>query len=134
MIRTAIQDAASSNKAVNANQIEALLRDRTRIEEVMADDKPTGKYKVLVDHTIEEDGKVKVVSYDMGESVKRMREDKDFANLFFHDAESGTGSVGGETPKTPTKLEISDDYEAMMKMSESPEYKKMLETGVMPDE
>lgn len=89
-----IIDSSLENDAFVPEQVVAILRPSTRLEEALDDDgKPTGKYlpKVTFEDT-DKDGKPVTLNLSVKEAVKRMTELPKYGNLF---KGKGVGGVGG---------------------------------------
>ncbi len=111
-IYRALQDAASSNDAYNDSQVVALLRPMTKlveeIDEITND--PTGEYRTVIDFTDVDDKGLSVVTQRTpDETVKRMKEIGEYANLFKSNVVSGVGAhpaTGGITPGTNGRIDV----------------------------
>lgn len=99
-VENSLTAAASEEKAFNPAQIHALLSSRTVLEEERDTvGKLTGKFVVQVhDTVVAEDGSVKSVKVSVKDAVKKLKESKEHANLFYSDKQGGTGGVLRSVP------------------------------------
>ena len=94
-IERTIIDASIENEAFVPEQIVAMLRTDTKLEEALDEDgRPTGQYlpKVTFADT-DKDGKPVTLSLSVKEAVKRMTEIPKYGNLF---KGKGTGGLGNQ--------------------------------------
>lgn len=109
LIDTAITKAASSgkNKAIQVEQIAAILIPKTKLSEKLDDDgRPTGDFepRVRFDDT-DKDDKPIILELTVNEAVKRMKELPQYGNLFEGDKKSGFGGTGSSA--TGKKIDIA---------------------------
>jgi hypothetical protein len=92
-IQTAIAGAAMQHKAYNPNQVLAILRPSTLLEEAVdGEGNPTGQLVPKVDFKDKDkDGKPITLKLSIDDAVKRMADMDDFANLFAGDGADGLG-------------------------------------------
>lgn len=96
-ITNAITTASLKHKAISAEQVQAILKDHTRITEVLdANGKPTGRFMPKVKFADKDkDGNPIELDLTIEESVKRMKElPERFGNLFESDTPGGLGGSG----------------------------------------
>lgn len=110
-IARSLQDAAVSHEAYNANQIVNLLKPMTKlVEDVDESGKSTGQYKPVVDFPDQDDeGNPIVTQRTPEETVQRMKELPDYANLFKSNVVSGLGSnsaTGGGAPGSNGQIDV----------------------------
>jgi len=94
-ITRSITDAAVAAEAFSPRQIVAQLSNNARLVEVLdGSNKPTGEFvaKVKITET-DKDGKDITLDLEVGEAVKKMSDQAEFANLF---KGKGTGGTGGQ--------------------------------------
>lgn len=94
-INRTITDAAIATEAFNPKQIVAQLLPNARLVDVLDEsNKPTGEFvaKVKITET-DKDGKAITLDLEVGEAVKKMSDQAEFANLF---KGKGTGGTGGQ--------------------------------------
>lgn len=102
-ITRSITDAAVASDAFSPKQIVAQLAPNTRLVDVLGEDnKPTGEFVAKVKITAKDkDNKDITLDLEVGEAVKKMSEQDEFANLFKGKGTGGTGGQnrgGGKTP------------------------------------
>jgi hypothetical protein len=93
MVSTEISRAAALHKAFNPQQIEAIVRPMTVVEDEK-DEKliPTGKHVVLVKVRVKNDkGVLEEQKLTVDKFVAQMRSSDDFANLFLSERAGGMG-------------------------------------------
>jgi hypothetical protein len=94
-ISRALQDAAVSNDAYNSDQVMRLLKPMTSLKPVVDEttQKETGQFRAVVDFPDhDETGAEVTFSGTPDEIVKRMRDLKDYANLFKSNVVAGLGA------------------------------------------
>ena len=108
-----INSAASTNEAFDAQQIIAMLRPDTKLQEdIDSDGKPTGGYTAKVSfRDVDPEGKPVTLSLTVDEAVKRMTELPRYANLFRNKAVGGLGGSNSQT-SAPNILNMLDDPKA----------------------
>ena len=95
-IDRALQNAAIEGKAVHPGQIVEILKNKTKLAEVIEDGQPTGRYAPVVQlEDVTEDGKPVVLEMSPSDAIKRMREIPTNHNLFEGTSSSGFGESGG---------------------------------------
>lgn len=109
-INRALQDAASSNDAYNNSQIISLLKPMTKLKPTVdAEGKETGGFETVVDFPdIDDKGLEVITQRTPDDTVKRMKEMADYANLFKNNVVSGVGAnsaTGGVTPGANGKID-----------------------------
>lgn len=120
----AISDAATSHNAVSAEQIVAMLRGNTTLEEVQEDGKPTGDFIPKVKYNdIGKDGKPVVLNLSVPEAVARMKDTEKYYNLFKGEGTGGTGSTNRPNTKARSLAELAKNPEEYRKARESGEVK-----------
>lgn len=94
LIDADITRASAQYRAHNPEQVEALIRPMTVIEEAVDEEgKPTGEHVVRVNMTTTAaDGKKVQLKLSVADAMKRMREDPSHANLFVTDGKGGMGT------------------------------------------
>jgi len=99
VINTAIIGAASDNKALQHEQITALIGPRTKmVEKLDEDGKPTGDHEPKVSFADKDkDDKPIILELTVPEAVKRMKELEQYGNLFEGGKKSGLGGTGSQT-------------------------------------
>jgi hypothetical protein len=102
-ITRALQDAASSNDAYNNSQVVNLLRPMTKLKPTVdAEGKENGGFETVIDFPdIDDKGLGVITQRTPDDTVKRMKELSDYANLFKNNVVSGIGAnsaTGGVTP------------------------------------
>lgn len=99
VIDTAITRAASDNKAFYCEQISAILTPKTKLVEVLDESgKPTGEYEPKVAFPDKDkDDKPIILELTVIEAVKRMKELKQYGNLFEGTKVGGLGGTGSQT-------------------------------------
>ena len=100
-INVAITQAATTNDAISAEQITALLQPTTKIVEKVDDaGKPTGIYEPRVKfQDVDKDEKPITLDLSVPAAVKRMTELPQYGNLFKGGKTGGLGSTGGVNGK-----------------------------------
>lgn len=102
-IARAITDAAVAHNAISAEDMTILLKDNTRLVEVVDDEgKPTGSFEVKTEFRDKTDkGEEKVFLLTPGEAVERMKKNTSrYGHYFKNDQAGGTGgAVGGSGKK-----------------------------------
>ena len=111
-IDRALQDAASSNEAYNNSQIVSLLRPMTKLKPKLDDaGKETNDFETVIDFPDIDDKGIKVITQRTPEdTVKRMKEIDDYANLFKSNVVSGVGGnsvTGGHTPGSDGQIDVT---------------------------
>ena len=98
VVETAIVDAAALHKAIEHEQILAIVGPKTRLVEKLDDEgKPTGEYGPMVSFPDEDkDNKPIVLELSVTEAVKRMKELEKYGNLFEGSKRGGLGGVGSQ--------------------------------------
>lgn len=119
-INRSITDAAVANDAFNPKQIVAQLSPNTRLVEVLNEEnKPTGEFLAKVKITEKDkDGKEVTLDLEVGEAVKKMSEQDDFANLFKGKGVGGAGGQnrgGGRAPDLVTAAKDPATYRRLRK-------------------
>ena len=101
-IDVAITQAASANKAIQTEQIAALLRPFTKLTEKLDEDnKPNGTFESRVAfNDTDKNGKPIVLDLSVPEAVKRMSELSNYGNLFVNGKSGGLGGVGNSGKRT----------------------------------
>ena len=104
-----LQDAAVANDAYSPSQVVSLLRPMTKlVEDLSADGKPTGQWKTMIDFPdVDDKGESFVAQRSPEETVKRMKELGEYANLFKANVVSGVGAnsaTGGMSPGSGGRL------------------------------
>lgn len=97
-IKTALQSAATGEKAYNTDVVVTLLTPDSRLIEEMDDEgKPTGELvpRVKIKQK-DKEGKTTILDLSPVEAVKVLKDDDSFANLFISSANGGFG--GGNNP------------------------------------
>lgn len=102
-INAELVSAASTGKAVNPEQVLALLLPKANLMEDKADDGSVG-FKVRIKYPSEKDGKPINLDLSPSEAIDRMREDEKYQNLFQDTLKGGAG-MGTNTPKTLKNLQ-----------------------------
>ena len=99
VINTAIVGAASDNKAIQHEQITALIGPKTKLVEKLDEDgKPTGDYEPRVAFPDKDkDNKPLILDLTVSDAVKRMKELEQYGNLFEGGKKSGLGGTGSQT-------------------------------------
>lgn len=99
VVKTAIVDAAAAEKAVQHEQILALIGPKTRLVERLDDEgKPTGEYEPRVSFPDKNKEDVDIVlELSVHEAVKRMKELPRYGNLFEGTKIGGLGGSGSQT-------------------------------------
>jgi hypothetical protein len=95
LAETAIAKAAAENKAYNPTQLSLLLKNQVKVKQKTdSDGKPTMEFDVILPvSSTDKDGKPVTLELSVAEGVKKMREQKDFANLFLVEGTPGTGAT-----------------------------------------
>lgn len=108
-IDTEIVGAATSKKARNPAQIQAILKPLVSLREDLGEDKkPTGTYTPRVKWSEKDkDGNPVVLDLSVTEAVGRMYESEDHANLFDSGGTGGLGNYSGTT-KPGGKKDLSE--------------------------
>jgi len=108
VINTAIVGAASDNKAIQHEQITALIGPKTKLVEKLDEDgKPTGDYEPRVAFPDKDkDNKPLILDLTVLEAVKRMKELEQYGNLFEGGKIGGLGGTGSQT--TGGKFDITE--------------------------
>lgn len=104
-ITRSITDAAAKHVAYNPGQVVALLRQDTKLVDVLDENgKPTGNLIPKVKFADKDkDGKPVTLELEVDQAVKRMTELEEFANLF---KDSSSGGVGGRNVPKGQPLDI----------------------------
>ena len=99
-ISTEIAHAAFEHEAVELEQVEAILRPKTKLVEKLDDEgQPTGQFEPKVTfNDIGKDEKPIVLELTVNEAVKRMRELPKHGNLFRSPKKGGLGGSGSQGP------------------------------------
>ncbi len=99
VINTAIVGAASDNKAIQHEQITALIGPKTKLVEKLDEDgKPTGDYEPRVAFPDKDkDDKPVILNLTVSDAVKRMKELEQYGNLFEGGKVGGLGGTGSQT-------------------------------------
>ena len=111
-ISRALQDAAVSNDAYSTQQVLAILRPMTKLVEVIDENtnEATGDYNTVIDFPdIDEKGMSVVTQRTPDETVKRMKDLGEYANLFKSNVVSGIGAhpaTGGITPGSNGRIDV----------------------------
>ena len=107
-IEAAITKAAAANKAIEADQILAILRPATKLAEKLDEQgKPTGIFESRVDfQDMDKDEKSIMLNLSVDEAVKRMTELPQHGNLFQGNKTGGIGGSSGTNSKTG-KIDIA---------------------------
>lgn len=120
-ISTEIAHAAIEHEAVDFEQIEALLRAKTKLVEKLDDEgQPMGEFEPKV--SFPDTGKDKnpiILELTVNEAVKRMRELPKYGNLFRSPKKSGLGGSGSAGP-SGKKIDI-----AQLAREDQAEYRKL---------
>lgn len=95
LAENAIARAAAENKAYNPAQLSLLLKNQVKVKQKTDDNgTPVMEFDVFLPvPTTDKDGKPVTLELSVGEGVKKMREQKDFANLFLVEGTPGTGAT-----------------------------------------
>ncbi len=98
VVETAIVDAAAEHKAIEHEQILAIIGPKTRLTEKLDDEgKPTGKYGPMVSFPDTNKEKQPIVlELSVPEAIKRMKEMNKYGNLFEGTKRSGLGGTGNQ--------------------------------------
>jgi len=105
-ISRSLTDAAVTNDAISPEQIVSIVRQNTRLVEVIdKDGKTTDTYKPVVSIKVTKDGEEKTLELSPTEAVKQMKEDERFYNLFKGD---GTGGVNKNNRGAPSNTDIKE--------------------------
>lgn len=105
-----LTDAAAKHNAFNPTQIVAILRNDTRISEVVRDGEPTGEFEIKVKIPTKDDkGKPIVLDLDPVEAVKHLSETDEFLNLFKSENQGGYGGRGSGKGGPVTAAELAKD-------------------------
>lgn len=114
LIVGSILNAASEFKAYKATQFIPLLKDRARlVEKIDSEGHPTGDFEVKIKWDgVDKDGRPLKLDLSPNETVKAMRGDENYMNLFVAEG-GGSGYVptrGTQTPGTvdPTKMSAEE--------------------------
>ena len=107
-ISRALMDAAITNDAFNPEQIIAIMRPNTRLEEEIKDGKKTGKYitKVTV-NTVDKDKKPITLDLSASDAVKKLKENQAYANLFKSSIKNGIHLNNVFNPNGPDNKPLS---------------------------
>lgn len=111
-IQRALQDAAVANDAYNPNQVVNLLRPLTKLRPKVdeATGKETGAFETVIDFPDRDEKGVEVITQRTPEeTVKRMKELTDYANLFKSNVVSGLGAnsaTGGIAPGANGRIDV----------------------------
>ncbi len=111
-IQRALQDAAVANDAYNPSQVINLLKPLTKLKPMV--DETTGKemdgFETVIDFTDRDDkGNTVMTQRTPDETVKRMKELSDYANLFKSNVVSGVGAnsaTGGISPGINGRVDV----------------------------
>ncbi len=98
VVETAIVDAAAANKAIEHEQILAIIGPKTRLAEKLDDEgKPTGEYGPMVSFPDTNKEKQPIVlELSVPEAIKRMKEMEKYGNLFEGTKRGGLGGTGSQ--------------------------------------
>lgn len=98
VVETAIVDAAAENKAIEHEQILAIISPKTRLVEKLDDEgKPTGEYGPMVSFPDKnKEGDPIVLELSVHEAVKHMTKLEKYGNLFEGSKRGGLGGVGNQ--------------------------------------
>ena len=101
-IEASITRAAADNKAIEADQILAIVRPATKLAETLDEQgKPMGVFEPRVDfQDTDKDGKPINLDLSVSDAVKRMTEMPRHGNLFQGNKSSGLGGSGGTGSKS----------------------------------
>lgn len=111
----ALSEAAVKHNAINPNQVVTMLRNSTRVVEVMDGEQATGEYEVRVKlDTLDKKGKPVQLDLTPVEAVKHMSEQEDSLNLFKSDSANGYGSRRSKTNQVDA-ADLAKDPEAYRK-------------------
>lgn len=113
LITNGILSAASEHGAYKAQQFIPILKDRARLVETTdAEGQPTGNFEVKIKwDAVDKDGRALKIDLSPKDTVKAMRQQEDFMNLFVAEG-GGTGYVptrGTQTPGTVDPSKMSAD-------------------------
>lgn len=105
-IQRSIADAAAEQGAYHSEQITAILRNNTRLVEVLGEDnKPNGSFVPKVKFSDEDDkGNTITLELDVPAAVKRMKGIERYQNLFKGDGTGGAGGTGNQKSGRTTPL------------------------------
>lgn len=130
-IQRALQDAAHANDAFSAGQIVTLLKNQTKLVEVIdpVTQRPTGQFevKVVMMDVNPKTGQREEMTRTPEEAVARMKQLDEFVNLFKANVVSGIGSssaTGGYMPGQSGRLSPAD-----IKKLTPEQYRKIRETN-----
>lgn len=110
-IQQSLISEASSEEALYPDQIYGLLRNDTRLVEVLGDDgKPSGRLVPQVKFQgIDKDGKPTILDLPVKDAIKQMKEMPKFGNLFKSGAAGGLGGTNtGAGPKANLAETLKD--------------------------
>lgn len=101
-ITSSIAQAAVVNKAIDVDQIAAMLRPAAKLSEKLDEaGKPTGIFEPRVDfQDIDKDEKPITLDLSISEAVKRMTELPRYGNLFEGGKTGGLGANGGDNSRS----------------------------------
>lgn len=111
-IDRALQDAAVANEAYSNDQIVRLLRPMTKLKPKLDEaGKETDEFETVIDFPdVDEKGMAVITQRTPVDTVKRMKEMSDYANLFKSNVVSGVGAnsaTGGHTPGSNGQIDAS---------------------------
>ena len=112
-IDRSLLDAASTNDAYNSSQVVSLLRPMTKLRAVVDEvtGQETGDYETVIDFKDRDDKGLEVITQrSPTETVKRMKELSDYANLFKSNVVSGVGAnsaTGGIAPGAKGQIDVN---------------------------
>ena len=109
----AITDAAATNQAFNTQDIVAILRPQTSLEDVLdGDGHPTGDVAPKVKFQEVVDGKQTELVLAVPEAVKRMSESESHLHLFKGEGAGGYGGNSRTGGKKPALADVASDPKA----------------------
>lgn len=111
-IDRALQDAAVANEAYSNDQIVRLLRPMTKLKPKLDEaGKETDEFETVIDFPdVDEKGLAVITQRTPVDTVKRMKEMRDYANLFKSNVVSGVGAnsaTGGHTPGSNGQIDAT---------------------------
>jgi len=110
-IERSLQDAAITGEAVQPGQLVEILKNKTKLSEVLDEGQPTGKYAPVVKFAdMNEEGKPVMLELSPADAIKRMKEMPEHHNLFKGTASGGLGETGGaHSPGGTPSIDILKD-------------------------